>query len=101
MATRAEQQRSDEQRKGRGGRTSVKKTRKGRWSHDKGHAASKATHALEESKGRPSRESTRASANRSKADAAMNVTEETRKGSPESLARKNIARRSRVRGSSA
>jgi hypothetical protein len=101
MATKAERFKSEGQRKGRGGRTSVKKPPKSEWSHDKGHAGAKATRALEPARaGRPSRESTRKSANRAKSDAALNVTEETRKGAPPALARKARARRSRVRGSS-
>lgn len=73
---------------------------KSEWSHDKAHAASKATHALETSSSvRPSRESTRGSANRAKADAARNITEEVRRGAPGPLARKARVRASRVRGS--
>ena len=79
----------------------MKKPRKKAWSRSKGHASSKATHALEEVKsGRPSRKATRASANRAKADAALNATEEARKGAPQQRARKARARKTRVRGSS-
>jgi hypothetical protein len=100
MATRAERYRSDAERTGRAQRKATRKPRKGTWSHDKAHAASKATHALEESSGRPSRESTRGSANRAKSDTAFNLTEEKRKGAPQAVARRGRARRSRVRGSS-
>ena len=107
MATRAQQARSDEQRTHGAGRhkshVSKRKPRKGAWSHDKAHAASKATHALEDTAmgKRPSRESTRGSSNRAKADSAMNVTEETRKGSPTNRARKSRATAVRVRGGGA
>ncbi len=107
MATRAEQARSEEQRKHGTGRSkprvSRRKPKKAAWSHDKAHAASKATHALEDTAPgkRPSRESTRGSANRDKADTAFNLTEQTRKGSPENRARKARARVVKVRGSNA
>ena len=104
MATRAEQARSDSQRTHGVGRhkshVSQKRPKKAAWSHDKQHAASKATHALEDTEPgrRPSRESTRGSSNRAKADSAMNVTEEKRKGSPSNRARMSRARTVKVRG---
>jgi hypothetical protein len=107
MATRAEQARSDEQRTHGAGRhkshVSQKKPKKADWSHDKAHAGSKATHSLEDTApgARPSRESTRGSSNRAKADSAFNVTEETRKGSPTNRARKSRAKGVRVRGGGA
>jgi hypothetical protein len=100
MATRAETFRAGSARTGGGKKTSVKKPKKGAWSHDKAHAGRKATHALEVSQGRPSRESTRGSANRSKADAAMNITEEVRKGAPTAVARRSQVSTTRVRGRS-
>jgi len=107
MATRAEQSRSDEQRTHGAGRSqshvSEKKPKKGSWSHDKAHAASKATHALEDTAPgeRPSRESTRGGANRAKADSAFNLTEQTKKGSPTNRARNSRASAARVRGGGA
>jgi hypothetical protein len=107
MATKAQQARADAQRTHGAGRhkshVSKKKPKKADWSHDKAHAASKATHALEEvAPGkRPSRESTRGGSNRAKADAARNVTEETKKGSPTNRARKSRAKAVRVRGGGA
>jgi hypothetical protein len=104
MATKAERLRSEEQRTNRESRpksrTSEKKPKKAAWSHDKAHAASKATHALEATAPgkRPSRESTRGSANRAKADSAFNLTEEAKKGSPDNRARKSRARMAKVRG---
>lgn len=100
MATKAQRAKSEAQRTGRGGRTSIKKPRKSGWSHDKAHARSKATHALESSSGaRPSRESTRGSANRVKSDAARNITQEARRNAPEQVARHARARAAHVRGS--
>jgi len=103
MATKADLFKSETQRRGgkrRKARVSKKKPKKAAWSRKSGHAGTKATHAFENvAPGkRSSRESTRGSANRSKADAAMNVTEETRKGAPTNIARKAIVKRSRVRG---
>jgi hypothetical protein len=91
MATRAERSRSDGQRTHGAGRhkshVSERKLKKADWSHDKAHAASKATHALEDTAPgeRPSRESTRGSSNRAKADSAFNLTEQTKNGSPYSV----------------
>jgi hypothetical protein len=105
MATRAEQFRSEETKRGsrRKARTSKRKAKSSEWSRKSAHAAAKATRAFEEVApgARPSRESTRGSANRAKADAALNVTEETRKGSPENRARRSGASKLRVRGKSA
>ncbi|HEY8090760.1 MAG TPA: hypothetical protein VIF09_23020 [Polyangiaceae bacterium] len=103
MATKAEQFHSDEQRKGQRGkaRASKKKAKSSAWSRKSAHAGSKATRAMEETAPgkRPSRESTRGSANRAKADSAMNLTEEKRKGSPENRARKARVKGVKVRGS--
>jgi hypothetical protein len=106
MATKAEKARSEEQRSHRAGRparVAKEKPKKSAWSRDKAHAGSKATHALEETAPgkRPSRESTRGGANRTKADSARNVTEQVRKGAPTNRARKSRVRASRVRGGGA
>jgi hypothetical protein len=103
MATKAEQFHANEQRhrgKGKKPRTSIKKPKKAAWSRASVHAASKATHAIEEtSRGaRPSRESTRASANRGRPDVAMNLKEEKTRGSPENRARRSRAQSVKVRG---
>jgi len=103
MATRAEQFRSEKSRRAQAApsKTSTKKPKKSAWSRSSRHAGSKATHALEERvRGiAPSRESTRGSANRAKADVAMNLTEEKTKGSPANRARQFRAKGLRVRGS--
>jgi|GEM_PF-1131797 len=107
MPTKAEQFHGDEQRTHGSGphksHVSKKKPKKAAWSHDKAHAGAKATHALEDTEPgtRPSRESTRGSSNRAKADAAFNLTEEKKKGSPTNRARKSGASRTKVRGKSA
>ncbi len=103
MATKAERQRSDEQRTHGAGhppRTSKKKPKKAAWSHDKAHAATKATHALEDSAPgeRPSRESTRGSSNRAKSDSAFNLTEQMKKGASTNRARKARTLVTKVRG---
>jgi hypothetical protein len=104
MATKAEQQRSEEQRThGAGHKKShvaIKKPKKATWSHEKEHAAGKATHAFEDTAPGhpPSRESTRGSANHAKADSAFNLTEQARKGSPTNRARTARAKVTKVRG---
>ena len=104
MATRAEQSRSEGQRTHGAGRhkshVAKRKPKKAAWSHHSAHAASKATHALEDTAPgkRPSRESTRGSANRAKADSALNLTEQTKNGAPTNRARMSRAKTSRVRG---
>ena len=69
--------------------------------HATKHAGKKATYALEKPSkaGKSSRKSTRAGANRGKADTNLNLREERAKGSPESRFRKARAKSSRVRGS--
>jgi hypothetical protein len=106
MATRAEQFHAESQRTGKSSnRTRRDRSKPGispaRRSREKAHSAKKATYALEQtaSGARPSRKSTRKSANRAKPDASFNRVEEQRKGSPESRYRKARARASRTRGS--
>ena len=97
--TRAEEFKTLAERKGRQKRTSVKKPKKSEWGHAKAHAGAKATRALEvTTKGRPSRKSTRASANRSKPDAQMDRTEGFRKEAPRAVASNAQVKRERVRG---
>ena len=99
MATRAEQYRSEAQRTGHPKHRSVRKPRKAAWSREKHHAGTKATHALETvARGRPSRESTRGSANRAKSDAVFNLTEESRQSAPQARAARAGARDTKVRG---
>lgn len=108
MATKAEQFHAEEQRRGGGGARRGKNKSGSKpgsppraRSPEKTHAGKKATHALERTaKGqRPSRKSTRKSANRAKPDATFNRQEQQRKGSPEARFHKAAARASRVRGS--
>jgi hypothetical protein len=105
MATRAEQFHAQEERKGRGGRRKARGNARpgvppGKRSRSKAHAARKAPYALEaeRGKGRPSRKSTRSSANRAKPDTRFNLVEQARKGSPTSRFHKDAARTSRTRG---
>jgi len=105
MATRAERYRASVERErkkspGRKRRVSVRKPKKSAWAHEKHHAGVKATHAYEPTAPgtRPSRESTRGSANRAKPDSGYEITQETRFGAPESRARKARAKATRVRG---
>ena len=96
MATRSEQFRATEARHGqsegaaqrRAARSKPGATSEQR-SRSKVHADKKATYALEPAtSGRPSRKSTRKSANRSKPDTAFNLTEQLKKGSPEARFRR-------------
>jgi hypothetical protein len=103
MATRAEQYRSNEQRKGAQGGAGTrarKKAKKSSWSKERHHADVKASFVLEDTTPgkRPSRKSTRKSSNRIKADAARNITEEVRQGAPPARAGRTRAKRSKVRG---
>jgi hypothetical protein len=104
MATKAERFRSEQERahitKPPAKPTSQRKPKKAALGRKKGHAAVKATHALEEvgPGKRPSRKSTRASANRAKADVGFNRAEQIKKGSPTARAKKARAQRATVRG---
>ena len=108
MATRSEQNHADEQRHGQRDTKTNKRVNRSRpgsapsdRSRSKKHAERKATHAIEpDRKGRPSRESTRKSANRAKPDTSLNLREELQKGSPETRFRKAAAGADRVRGKS-
>ncbi len=105
MATRSEQHHAAEQRRGWAGKTKAKRSKPGvapkHRSRAKPHAAKKATYALEQTIAgtRPSRKSSRKSANRAKADSGLNLAEALSKDSPESRFRKARARATRVRGS--
>jgi hypothetical protein len=102
MATRAEQFRDQQERKGSKAPAKKKrKPKKAAWSREKHHAEVKATRALEDSapRRRPSRSSTRASSNRAKPDAPFNITEEERKNAPRARAGKARAKATKVRGS--
>jgi hypothetical protein len=104
MATRSEQHRAEEQRRGpRNTKKNKKGSKPGSPPKDrlrsKKHAGQKATHAIEADRaGRPSRESSRKSANRAKPDASLNHREEMKKGSADSRFRKANASKDRVRG---
>ena len=104
MATQSEQFHADEQR-----RESEKKRKKAQRKADaqkararakKGHTETKATYALEPTADgkRPSRKSTRKSANHAKSDAALTRTEQQRKGSSDAAFRRSRARAARPRG---
>lgn len=106
MATRAEAFRANEQKHGQ---DSTKKQKAGSKpgarasakTRAKEHAAKKATYALEAPVAagtRPSRKSTRKSANRAKPDADLTLREQLVKGTPENRFRKAHAKQSRVRG---
>lgn len=107
MATKAQQEHAAEQRHAasdpkRSKRPSRSKpgTAPKKRSRLKKRTERKATYAIEAPReGRPSRKSTRKSANRSKPDTNFNLREQQQKGSPEARFRKSRARTSRVRGS--
>lgn len=104
MATRAEQLRYQQERD----ESKKKRAKKARKAAAKpapkkraSRTATKATVAVEEhGTARPSRKSTRGSANRLKSDTNLNLREERVKGSPENRYRKTRAKAARVRGSS-
>jgi hypothetical protein len=106
MATRAEQIRANQARKGpspkakkRHANKMAKLAKKGP-RHANKTAGRKASFALEAgvSHGRPSRKSTRASANRSKEDSTLEIREEFVKTSPTNRMRKSRAKTLKVRG---
>ena len=107
MATKAEKVHAEEQRHGPSPKTKKRaKAKKMRAEklvapHETKHAGKKASYALETTpaKGRPSRKSTRSSANRAKPDTNLTLREGRAKGSPEARYGKSRARTSRVRGS--
>jgi hypothetical protein len=106
MATRSEQFRANQQRKHPKQVTPTrsaapKRTPTTAQSRRTQHASKKATYVLEvvEKGQRPTRKSTRKSANRSKPDAKFNILESLVKGSPESRFRKASAQSKRVGGS--
>lgn len=83
MATRSEQYKANAQRTGAAKAKKAKRAKASKpgsplasRSRNKKGASKKATYALEEQKGRPSRKSTRKSANRSKPDAGLTRAQE-------------------------
>ncbi len=106
MATRSQQHHAEAQRRGaRNTKANKQGSKPGSTpsarSRTKMRAGRKATHAIEpDRKGRPSRESTRKSANRAKPDTNFNLREQRQKGSPEARFRRAAARAGRVRGKS-
>jgi hypothetical protein len=96
MSTKAEQFKVEEERAAANahkGRIRPERSKPGappgERTRSKKHAARKATYALEApAEGRPSRKSTRKSANRAKPDANLNLREMREKSSPEARARK-------------
>jgi hypothetical protein len=104
MATKAERAREEDERaKGQAKTAKAKKTaaKKAAPARAKGRTAGKATYAYEPPRpGKPSRKSSRKSANRAKPDVGLTATESTKKGSPEARFRKARDGATRVRGSS-
>ncbi len=106
MSTKSEQYRAEEQRKGP---ATAKRNRSGskpgvapaKRSRSKTRAGKKATYAYEPTQAgkRPSRKSSRKSANRSKPDAAFNIGEEIAKTRPTARFRKDRAKATKTRGS--
>jgi hypothetical protein len=92
MATKAERAHAENQRTGAAAK---RKSKRSSAKKRAGHTESKATYAREgrDAKGRASRKSTRASSNRAKPDAAMNIREELVMSSPASRARHARAKR--------
>ncbi|HXX68710.1 MAG TPA: hypothetical protein VEK07_16100 [Polyangiaceae bacterium] len=106
MATRSEQQHAEQERRGptprARKRAAARKSRREKFgtSHATEHAGTKASYALERPsrEGKASRKSSRASANRAKADTNFNLREEMVKGSPQSRSAKARAKSATVRG---
>jgi hypothetical protein len=88
MATRSQEFRAEAQRTGHAKKRSAPvPPDEARLTHNEAHRLDrKSTHALEEGGARPSRKSTRGSANRSKSDSAQRITARVRNASPEARA---------------
>jgi hypothetical protein len=89
MATKSQQFRADEERKGQHAAKATAHTHEARLTHNDAHRVDpKASYALEENGGggRPSRKSTRGSSNRAKPDSALRITARIRNASPEARA---------------
>ena len=105
MATKAERVREEDQRaNGQAKAAKAKKSAAAKRAppraRAKGRTAGKATYAYEPPRpGKPSRKSTRKSANRAKPDVGLTATESTKKDSPEARFRKARDGATRVRGS--
>jgi hypothetical protein len=107
MATRSEQYRAAAERHGEADQSVRKRPSRSKpgsppakRARSKKAAGRKATYALEPTRARrPSRKSTRKSANRSKPDTNLTLREGRAKGSPKARARKANAKLVRARGS--
>ena len=87
MATKAQEFRAESERTSHGKKHAAPHVDEGRISHNEAHRLDrKSTHALEQSDARPSRKSTRGSANRSKSDSAQRIAARVRNASPEARA---------------
>ncbi len=107
MATRSEQFRAEQQRRAHNPKKKRRRAKRrvqdsAYKTHPTKHAARKATYAFEPTPvtARPSRKSTRGSANHAKPDTNLNLREERQKGSPETRFEKARAKRTHVRGRS-
>lgn len=110
MATRAEQYRAEDERERRASSAKTKKAKAKTKAKAKAkatakptsHAPKKATYAREahSKTSRPSRKSTRSSQNRSKNDAALVLSQEHERISPERRFRSSKSKTTRVRGKS-
>jgi hypothetical protein len=104
MAPRSEQFHAEQERLARekkAKRAKRARAKKDEKAHAKTRTEGKATYAREENAApgkRPSRKSTRKSANRAKPDASLSRVEAAKKGSPDAKFRKGKAAIDRVRG---
>ncbi len=94
MATKSQQFRAEQERTHKHQDQKEVHLHEQRFTHNDAHRVDrKASYAIEESAGRPSRKSTRDSSNRSKSDSALRITARIRNASPEARAtRKSLDR---------
>jgi len=93
MATKSEQFHAEEERKARTPKAPAPaRSKPNTQSNESARAAKKATYALEQSAGQPSRKSTRKSANRAKPDAAQTIHQEAVHNTPEARHARESAR---------
>lgn len=84
MATKSEQVHAEEQRNARTAKAPAPaRSKPNAQSNESERAAKKAAYVLEESMGKPTRKSTRKSANRAKPDAAMTIHQEAAHNTPQ------------------
>jgi hypothetical protein len=89
MATKSQEYKAEQERAHQHRATATPHHHEPRLTHNDAHRVdAKATYAIEEHSGPPSRKSTRGSSNRAKTDSALRITARVRNASPEARAKR-------------